>query len=294
MHPDQVGITVEVVRALVDEQFPQWRQEEIRPLQSAGTVNAIFRLGSELSARFPLRLADGQEVRATLHREARAAEQVAKVSPVPTPEVVALGEPGDGYPMPWSVQTWLPGTVASADDPGSSRAFASDLGAFIAAIRTIDTGGATFEGSGRGGELATHDGWMETCFAESERLLEVPRLRRLWTRFRELPRDAPDVMNHGDLIPGNVLVSGGRLRGVLDVGGAGPADPALDLVGAWHLLERGPRGALREALGCDDLEWERGKAWAFEHAMGVVWYYLESNPTLSDMGRRTLHRIIES
>ena len=48
------------------------------------------------------------------------------------------------------------------------------------------------------------------------------------------------MMSHGDLIPGNVLVSGGRLAGVLDVGGVGPADPALDLVAAWHLLEDWP------------------------------------------------------
>jgi aminoglycoside phosphotransferase (APT) family kinase protein len=99
------------------------------------------------------------------------------------------------------------------------------------------------------------------------------------------------VMSHGDLIPGNVLVSGGRLAGVIDVGGLGPADPALDLVAAWHLLEAGPRQVLRDDLGCDDLGWERGKAWAFEQAMGAVWYYVESNPTMSRMGRRTLERI---
>ncbi len=99
-------------------------------------------------------------------------------------------------------------------------------------------------------------------------------------------------MTHGDLTPGNVLVSGGRLIGILDVGGLGPADPAVDLVGAWHLLEAGPRQVLREDLGCDDLEWARGRAWAFEQAMGLVWYYLDSNPAMSRLGRRTLERIV--
>jgi hypothetical protein len=75
------------------------------------------------------------------------------------------------------------------------------------------------------------------------------------------------------------------------VGGFGPADPALDLVSAWHLLETGPRQVLRLDLGCDDLEWERGRAWAFEQAMGLVEYYLETNPVLSRMGRRTLERL---
>jgi len=98
-------------------------------------------------------------------------------------------------------------------------------------------------------------------------------------------------MSHTDLIPGNVLVSGGRLAGILDVGGLGPAGPALDLVAAWHLLDSGPRQAFRDELRCDDLEWERGRAWAFEQAMGLVWYYAESNPAMSRLGRRTLERI---
>jgi aminoglycoside phosphotransferase (APT) family kinase protein len=100
------------------------------------------------------------------------------------------------------------------------------------------------------------------------------------------------VMCHKDLIPGNVLVSGGRLAGVLDVGDLGPADPALDLVAGWHLLEAGPRQVLREDLGDDDLTWERGQAWAFQQALGAVWYYAQTNPVMSRMGRRTLRRIL--
>jgi aminoglycoside phosphotransferase (APT) family kinase protein len=159
-------------------------------------------------------------------------------------------------------------------------------------MRTIDTGGRVFDRTGRGGDLRSHDAWMETCFRRSELLLDVPRLRELWRRLRELPRTAPDAMTHGDLIPGNVLVSDRRLVGILDVGGFGPADPALDLVAAWHLLEAGPRQVLRSALGCDDLEWERGKAWAFEQSMGAAWYYVDTNPAMSGMGLRTLERIL--
>jgi aminoglycoside phosphotransferase (APT) family kinase protein len=135
---------------------------------------------------------------------------------------------------------------------------------------------------------------METSFRHSERLLDVPRLRRIWPVMRDLPRgDAKDLMTHGDLMPGNVLVSAGGLAGVLDVGGLKPADPALDLVSAWHLLEAGPRQVLRDDLGCHDLEWARGRAWAFEQAMGIVWYYVDSNPTMSRIGRRTLARIVD-
>ena len=49
---------------------------------------------------------------------------------------------------------------------------------------------------------------------------------------------------------------------------------------------------LRDDLGCDDLEWERGRAWAYAQAMGLVWYYVETNPVMSRMGRRTLDRLL--
>ncbi|MGC0404939.1 aminoglycoside phosphotransferase (APT) family kinase protein [Streptomyces sp. SAI-126] len=294
MHDDQVDVTADIVATLIRDQFPQWTGRAVRPLRSTGTVNAIFRIGDDLSARFPLRPTDAAEALAVLEQEARASAELAQVSLFPAPEPVALGKPGAGYPMPWSVQTWLPGTIASDADPSGSEAFAEDLAVFISALRDAETRGRLFSGDQRGGVLTDHDEWMAKCFAESTGLLDVPRLRRLWSHFRELPRTGADVMSHGDLIPGNVLVAGGRLGGVLDTGGFGPADPALDLVGAWHLLQPGPREVLRRALGCDDLEWERGKAWAFEQAMGVVWYYVESNPTMSAMGRRTLDRILAS
>ncbi len=292
MHEGQLDVSRGTVRQLVDGQFPAWRGLAIRAVDSQGTVNAIFRIGRHLAARFALEPGDAGPMRWHLESEADAARKLAGRTRFPTPEPVALGGPGVGYPLPWLVQTWVPGVTATDEDPGLFPAFAHDLAEFIHGVRAIGTGGRTFRGRGRGGGLRSHDAWMETCFARSGPFLDVPRLRRMWDVLRELPRGAGgDVMSHTDLIPGNVLVSGGRLSGVIDVGGLGPADPALDLVAAWHLLEAGPRLVFRGDLSCDDLEWERGKAWAFEQAMGAVWYYAESNPAMSQMGHRTLERI---
>ena len=52
------------------------------------------------------------------------------------------------------------------------------------------------------------------------------------------------------------------------------------------------RQVLRDALRCPDLDWERGRAWAFEQALGLVWYYAETNPVMSGLGRTTLDRIV--
>ena len=293
IHAGQLPITVATVRSLVDEQFPAWRGRRIAPVARTGTVNAIYRIGRGLAARFLLQHENTEAAWQLLRTEVRAAAELRGRTRFATPAPVALGKPGHGYPMPWSVQTWVPGVDAANRDAGSSIGFATDLAEFIAGVRSIDTCGKQFSGHGRGGELKDHDAWMDTCFERSEGLLDVAALRRLWNEMRELPRGADaDVMSHGDLIPGNILVSKERrLAGVLDVGGLAPADPALDLVSGWHLLEARPRAVLRECLACDELVWQRGRAWAFQQAMGLVWYYASSHPALSRVGRRTLHRI---
>ena len=194
--------------------------------------------------------------------------------------------------MPWSIQTWLPGRVATSDAVAHSTGFAHDLADLLRALRSADTRSRRFSGNGRGGDLQDSDEWMQTCFRESEGLLPVDELRRLWSRFRMLPRTAPDGMTHGDLTPANLLLEGDRLHGVLDTGGFAAADPALDLVSVWHLLEADARAELRQELQIDDLEWRRGAAWAFQQSMGLVWYYRETLPSMSALGRSTLDRIL--
>jgi aminoglycoside phosphotransferase (APT) family kinase protein len=261
MHPGQLSVSPVTVRTLVAEQFPRWQHLDVEAVKSPGTVNAIFRIGDQFVARFPLVPDDDvAAVWAQLRREAAAAEELIGHTPFATPRPIAIGEPGIGYPFPWSINTWLPGKPATADGCSESDSFAMDLGEFINAVRAMDTRGRTHEGNGRGGDLFSHDEWMQECLTYSERLLDVATLRSIWAEMRDLPRgDAPDVMNHGDLIPPNTLVADGRLVGVLDVGGLGAADPALDLVSAWHLLDTERRQLLRNHLGCDDAEWQRGE-----------------------------------
>jgi aminoglycoside phosphotransferase (APT) family kinase protein len=292
MHDDQIEISDEIATELIRSQFPEWSQQPICRVQSGGTVNAIFRIGDELAARFPLRRADPDQTRQLLLDEARESEAFARHTTVSSPLPMAIGDPGTGYPLPWSVQTWLSGTVASETDSSESVPFARDLGHLIATLRKVDTRGRRLGRGWRGGDLHEHDEWVQHCLVKSEHMLDVERIRTLWNYFRDLPRTAPDVMSHGDLTPLNVLVGRGRLVGVLDCGGFGPADPSLDLIAAWHLLDDGPRAVFRADLDCGELEWERSKAWALEQSMGAVWYYSESNPAMSGMGRRTIGRIL--
>jgi aminoglycoside phosphotransferase (APT) family kinase protein len=293
MHIDQVHIDREIAAGLIHEQFPEWLDWSIHEVVTDGTMNAIYRIGDDLAARFPITGDSAEQVGAQLDGEAVAMSEFANASPFASPVPVAIGAPGAGFPLPWSVQTWLPGNVASADGCAGSMTFARDLATLIQSLRAVDTHGRVFSGTGRGGDLRDSDEWMALCLRNSVGIVDVARVEELWARLVELPRSSPDVMSHCDLTPANVLVEGERLIGVLDTGGFSAADPALDLVAGWHLLDRAARNALRAELASDELEWSRGQAWALQQAMGLVWYYAESNPVMADVGRSTVSRILE-
>jgi aminoglycoside phosphotransferase (APT) family kinase protein len=293
LHDDQVPLDADIARALIFDQFPEYRGERIEQLRGAGTDHAIFRIGSGVAARFPLRAADPVACADGLRREAAAMTAFAQSCPFATPRPMGLGRPGPLYPMPWALQSWIDGDVATPDGLAASPLLAGEIAHLIAALRATETGGRRFDGHGRGGHLPDHDGWMETCFRNSAGLLDVMRLRGLWDRLRVLPPSGLDVMSHRDLIPANLLVEGENLIGVLDAGRFGPADPALDLVAAWHLLDRERRAIVRDQLGSSEIEWKRGAAWAFQQAMGLVWYYQRSHPAMAALGRSTLGRLLE-
>lgn len=292
MHDDQISISLEQVAALLADQLPALAGLDIVRIEGAGTVNAIVRVGTSVTARFPLRYNEPDAATNRLRREAAASAEFLLAAPVPAPEPFDIGRPGHGYPMPWATQSWLPGSTANPTSHDTSAALALGLADLVQHLRGWDVNGRRFAGAGRGGQLSNHDVWVNECISRSDGLVDTDVMQALWSRFRELPREDPDVMCHGDLIPSNVLVSGDRLSGVLDTGGFQAADPALDLVAAWHFFADAQRDQIRAALDCSELQWERGAAWAFEQAIGAYWYYRDSNPTMSDMGRTTLERLI--
>ncbi|MEJ1087346.1 phosphotransferase [Microbacterium sp. Mu-80] len=288
MHDGQLVVTEELAGELIVREFPRLAGLPITTVSGAGTVNAIFRIGPDVTARFPLASASADD----LTVEATALKEFADASPFPAPRPLGIGAGDERYPSAWSLQTWLPGGVADPFVAARSEAFADDLGALILSLRSVPVGGRVFDGHGRGGVLADHDEWMAHCLAQSAGIVDVEGVSAAWAVLRDVPTVGEHVMSHRDLTPANLLVSEGRLVGVLDVGSFGPADRSLDLVCAWHLLHEGPRRRLRGIVGALDDEWRRGAAWALQQAMGLVWYYAESNPVMAELGRSTVSRVL--
>ena len=289
MHEGQWEGDAEAVRPLVDGSFPAWRDRPITAVRSAGTDNALFRVGADAVVRLPLLPDAGAERRSHLERAQWRAARIAPLLPVAVPTPLGLGEPGPGYPGHWSAWSWIEGTVAAPAALGASIAFAGDLAGLVRAFHAIDAEGATWDGASRGGPLATRDGDVRESLALCADLLEVAPITVAWERCLDVGGPpGPDVSIHADLMPGNLLVADGRLAALIDLEGCCVGDPAVDLMPAWNLLAPPARAAFRRGLAVDDATWERGRGWAICQAIVALPYYVETNPSLAATARRTL------
>jgi aminoglycoside phosphotransferase (APT) family kinase protein len=292
MHEGELPLDDALAAGLIARSLPELSGLPLRRVHATGTVNTIIRVGDGLVARFPLQGASEEDLRA----ESEAMAELAAASPFPAPRSYGIVGASDDFPSAWSVQTWLGGEVAQPARHAASASLARDVAILIEALRSVPVAGREFDGHGRGGHLPDHDAWVAECLARSGHLLDARRAAALWAALRSLPPEGPPVMSHRDLTPFNLLVTGdgedARLAGVLDTGSFGPADRALDLVAAWHLFDAPRRRMLRDGLGAGDREWLRGAAWAFQQAIGLVWYYEASNPPMSALGLSTLRRLL--
>jgi aminoglycoside phosphotransferase (APT) family kinase protein len=125
----EVEVTADLVRRLLAGQHPDLAGLPVEPLAN-GWDNTLFRLGDALAARLPRR-ALGASV---LVNEQRWLPSLAPRLPLPVPAPVRTGVPGEGYPWPWSVVPFLPGTPASDGPPFDPRRVATDLGGFLGAL----------------------------------------------------------------------------------------------------------------------------------------------------------------
>ena len=271
MHVDEHEIDEALVHRLVSEQFPEWADLPLRRIEPSGTVNAIYRLGDELSVRLARRKGPTRPGGKELEWLPRLAPSL----PVEIPVPVAQGRPSDDYPWFWEIHRWVDGETVPIEEIDAIQA-ARDLAALVGALRQVSPDGAP---PGRGIPLAERDREIRYWLARFD---GDPAVTAEWERALTAPPwEGPPVWHHGDLDVRNWLVREGRIRGVVDWGSMGVGDPACDVMVAWKLHSPAARDAFRAALPTDDATWERARGWALSQAVAILAYYTpENNPTL--------------
>ena len=295
MHTDVPRIDDALVERLIAAQFPEWAGLPVREVDPQGWDNRTYRLGDALSVRLPS--AEGYV--AAVEKEQDVLPYLARRLDIAVPEPVGLGEPGEGYPFPWSVRRWLDGTVASRVTGIDQRRFAQDVGAVLRQLRSIPATGGPVAGAHsfhRGAHPSYYDTEVVAALDALGDGVDRAACEEVWERATASRWEESDVWFHGDVAPGNLLVTvdddgdggdddgdgGGnddgdgdgngngnddadgtaRLSALIDFGTCGVGDPACDLVLAWTFLDGPARRVFREAAGLDADTWARARGWA--------------------------------
>lgn len=263
---DTVVLDPELVRCLLREQFPQWADARVHPVEVQGWDNRTFRVGESLVARLP----SGEGYASAVSKEHRWLPVLAPQLPVAVPVPVARGRPGCGYRWPWSLYRWLPGMPACADDLAGSLAFAEDLAGFLVALQSVSATSGPVPGSHngwRGGPVTTYDEETRTTAAAMASLFDLSAVLKVWDAAVHASTSGDPVWVHGDMTASNLLVQNNRLTAVIDFGSCAVGDPACDLVIAWTFLDGQARAAFRELVPLDGAAWARARGWALWKAL---------------------------
>jgi aminoglycoside phosphotransferase (APT) family kinase protein len=288
----KADITAELVTRLVATQFPQWADLPVHPVDVDGWDNATFRLGQHMSVRLPSSQAYVEQV----DKEHRWLPVLAGQLPLPIPEPLAKGEPGCGFPRPWSVYRWLDGPTAEAGQIADLCEFAADLADFLAALYQVDPSGGPLPGTHnffRGGSPSYYDADTRAALTRLRGHIDTHLAAEVWEAALEAPWDGPQGWFHGDAQPGNLLLnSSGRLSAVIDFGTSGIGDPACDTTIAWTFLSGDSARVFKERLPVDKATWTRGRGWAIWKAMIVLVHELDADSLGADFTKNVISKIL--
>ena len=254
-----MDIDVRLVTALIAAQFPQYADLPVSAVLPGGNDNRTFRVGADLCARLP----GAPGYVAAVAKEHQWLPTLAPELPVSIPEPVGLGVPGSGYPWPWSLNRWLPGTTLLGTPEVDREQLAASLGSFLTTLRRVDgsDGPAAGEHSFyRGASLLHYD-------AEVKSALRTSAEAAVWDTAVASEWHGEPTWFHGDIADGNLLIKDGRLSAVIDWGTSGVGDPACDLVIAWTYFEGDERQIFAAEVGLDAAAWARARGWALWKAL---------------------------
>jgi len=256
----------DLVRRLLEAQFPDWAHLPVRRVLPGGWDNRTFRLGDDLLVRLPSAYGYIEAVA----KEQRWLPVIAAHVPFHVPEPVALGEPTAEFPRPWSVYRWIVGAPAGDEAIDDLDGFARDVALFLSALAEVDATDGPEAGPHsfwRGAHPRVYDDDVQRSLTRLAGSIDTDAARRVWDAAMDTEIAEPAVWFHGDIAHGNLLLRERRLAAVIDFGTSGVGDPACDLAIARTMFDDSARSAFRDGLAWDDEVWARGRAWALWKAM---------------------------
>ncbi len=173
-----------------------------------------------------LRLPSASRYSAQVEKEHYWLPRLAPLLPLAIPVPLGKGAPEHGDRWHWSVYRWLEGRDAAVERIHDLPQFANTLAEFLLALQRIDPAGGPAPGPHnfyRGGSLEIYDAQTRQAIRDLAGTIDRDSVTSVWDEAMKARWHGQSVWLHGDVSPGNLLVTSGRLSAVIDFGSIGVA-----------------------------------------------------------------------
>lgn len=288
LHNGQIEINIEIIKTLIEEQFPQYKNLPINEFDTTGTVNSIFKLGNNYYIRLPLT----EMYKDSILTEYKILPYLSKKLTIEIPHPIHLGIPNNLYPFHWGIYNWIDGDCYDDNKITNFQEIISGLANFIKELHSVEL----FEGAPKAGRKPLLDLNIMTMDAlnNSKDEIDCKKAIKIWDSLLNTPVwDNKSVWIHADLLKSNVLIKDNHISGIIDFGSAGIGDPAFDIIPAWSLFSFENRTIFRDKLKVNDIIWNRACAYALHQAAIGIPYYRNTNESFVKQSVYTINEIIK-
>ena len=271
-----ITIDVPLVRKLISDQFPKWKDLSIKPVALGGWDNRTFHLGKKMLVRLPSANCYTDQV----EKEHQHLPKLSQALPLSIPTPLGVGEPSKAYPWKWSIYSWISGEDAASTPIENLCVLSRELAQFLTTLYQIDPTNGPLPGSHnfhRGGALYTYDSQVRQALVILKDRVDTHLIAQVWEEALASTWSFPPVWIHGDISAGNLLIEKGKLKAVIDFGMMAIGDPACDLAIAWAFFKGESRRLFQQELSIDSDTWRRACGWALWKAL-IIAADFTSNP----------------
>ena len=263
-----INIDLDLVKKLIKEQFPIYKNLEIKEVDIQGHDNRSFILGSDKIIRIP----SSKDYAEKVDIEQKYLPLLAKNLKVKISKPLKLGKPNCNYPFYWSIYAYIEGKSLNFIDKNilNLELIAEQLAGFIKELHSIDIVDSIEAGKHnfyRGGNPVIYDQEVRNAVKNLENYIDGELVTDIWEKAIDSEWDKEKVWIHGDLEIGNILIEKEKIAAIIDFGGMAVGDPACDLVMAWTFFDIKSRKIFKKVLNLDSETWQRAKGWCLWKAL---------------------------
>ena len=231
-------ININTIKNLINSQFTEFSNLEIKEFEFSGHDNYTFRLGNNMSIRLPKK----KKYEQSIINESIYLSKIQSELSFQIPYQIKLGKPCEYYDLHWSINKWINGKSLNQykKDDLNLTEIAKDLANFLNELHKIDRQDSIIPSQDnfyRGGDLSVYNDEMIDVLSKISKKNYRDKIEKVQTDALNADTSNIKTWIHGDFATGNILLKDNKVSGIIDFGQMAVGDFSCGLDIAWNFFD---------------------------------------------------------